>query len=592
MGFVDVLFAALLVSAAVSTGITAYILLLLRGTARVRSAAEFAVVSGSAAVWAFAYSLQLTSSPEQGKFLWAVVVWFAITVMSVAWPVFALTYTGYRDYVTRKSIAALSVVPVVTFVLVLTGQGHELAFRNVELVTVDGYSLVEATPGPVLLLFVVYTILLDLLAVVVLARLYVGSRGQTRRQAGAVLVAGLFPFAVSIASLFATGALYGVNLTPVAFSVSVLIIGLALSRFGLFRLVPVARDRLLEELDDCVLVLDPDSVVVDGNRSARELFGAGIRGSELETPFPDWETALDEALSLDLPIEVDHPDGRVFEVTAMRLTTTDERSTGTLVVLSDVTQRIERERQLEAMNQQLDQFAGLVSHDLRNPVSVARGHAELLAEEMEHDSLDAIRESTERMEEIIEDALSLARSKQGTMDPYGVDLRSAALEAWETVDTDVAVLAVETSRHIEADRSRLLTVLENLYRNAVEHGSTGDQTASSDTVEPERLSGAGRSTSGANGSDDGDRADRPIRVTVGDLPDGFFVEDDGIGIPETARGQVFEAGNTSRTDGTGLGLAIVEQAAEAHGWSVSLVEGTDGGARFEFAGVTSYDDRE
>ncbi|OYR57107.1 hypothetical protein DJ71_26370, partial [Halorubrum sp. E3] len=72
---------------------------------------------------------------------------------------------------------------------------------------------------------------------------------------------------------------------------------------------------------------------------------------------------------------------------------------------------------------------------------------------------------------------------------------------------------------------------------------------------------------------------------VGDLPDGFYVEDDGPGIPEAERDDVFESGHTTAEDGTGFGLAIVREIVEAHGWSVAVAEGAAGGARFEFTGV-------
>jgi signal transduction histidine kinase len=83
--------------------------------------------------------------------------------------------------------------------------------------------------------------------------------------------------------------------------------------------------------------------------------------------------------------------------------------------------------------------------------------------------------------------------------------------------------------------------------------------------------------------------DRDLRVAVGDLDGGFFVEDDGSGIPETDRKQVFERSYTTSEDGTGFGLAIVEGIVEAHDWEIVVTEGADGGARFEITGVEFVD---
>ena len=76
-----------------------------------------------------------------------------------------------------------------------------------------------------------------------------------------------------------------------------------------------------------------------------------------------------------------------------------------------------------------------------------------------------------------------------------------------------------------------------------------------------------------------------MTVTVGELADGFYVADDGPGIPEADRGDVFDAGYSTAVEGTGFGLSIVKQVADAHGWTVSVGSGAEGGARFEFTGV-------
>ncbi|PSP62672.1 hypothetical protein BRC73_00365 [Halobacteriales archaeon QH_7_66_37] len=76
-----------------------------------------------------------------------------------------------------------------------------------------------------------------------------------------------------------------------------------------------------------------------------------------------------------------------------------------------------------------------------------------------------------------------------------------------------------------------------------------------------------------------------VEITVGDLPGGFYVADDGPGIPADEREQVFKSGYSTSDDGTGFGLSIVAEIAEAHGWAVDAVDADGGGARFEITGV-------
>ncbi|MFB6102194.1 MAG: ATP-binding protein [Haloplanus sp.] len=212
----------------------------------------------------------------------------------------------------------------------------------------------------------------------------------------------------------------------------------------------------------------------------------------------------------------------------------------------------ERERELARQNEHLDQFASVVSHDLRNPLNVAQGNLTLAQGEYEDDRLDRVAEALDRMDELIDDVLSLARTGRAVSEFTAVDLRSAAEDAWETTDTEGATLRFEDALGtVQGDESRLVQMFENLFRNAVEHGA----------------------------------ADGSATVTVGRTDDGFYVEDDGQGIPEAEREQVFETGYSTADGGTGFGLNIVRNIAEAHGWHIAVTDGTAGGARFAFAGV-------
>lgn len=206
-------------------------------------------------------------------------------------------------------------------------------------------------------------------------------------------------------------------------------------------------------------------------------------------------------------------------------------------------QETERERE------QLEEFTRVVSHDLRNPLDVAHGRLALAREECESEHLDHTEAALERMQELIEDLLTLARTGTEVRDPEPVDLAGLVEESRRNVVLADATVVTEIDRRIRADRGRLQQLLENLLGNAVEHG----------------------------GSD--------VTITVGELEDGFYIEDDGPGIPEADRDDVFEAGYSTTGDGTGFGLSIVEQVATAHGWEVRVTEGPTGGARFEIRGV-------
>jgi len=246
--------------------------------------------------------------------------------------------------------------------------------------------------------------------------------------------------------------------------------------------------------------------------------------------------------------------------------------------------RLEREQQLREQEaataherDRLEAFASVVSHDLRNPLHVASSRLELLADEHDSEHLPSARRALDRMERLIDDLLVLARDGETVHDPDPVALGTVAEESWTTARTTGARLVVEADQTVLADEGRLRQVFENLFRNAVEHGITGTP---GDT--------AHGSADGRTGSDDTIESEPRVTVTVGELLDGFYVEDDGPGVPESRRDQVFDSGYSTGGGGNGLGLSIVDQIVTAHGWEIRVTEGTEGGARFEITGVETH----
>lgn len=217
-----------------------------------------------------------------------------------------------------------------------------------------------------------------------------------------------------------------------------------------------------------------------------------------------------------------------------------------VLVAHDITERKRRARELERQNERLERFASIVSHDLRNPLNVARGQLEL-ARDGTDQRLEQVATAIERMETLIDDLLTMARQGTEGTDRKELSVAAVARRAVNTVSTGQTNVRLETEREICADRGRLQQLIENLVRNAVEH----------------------------TGSD--------VTVTIGDLQDrtGFYVADDGPGIPTEERDRVFETGYSTSEQGTGYGLAIVTEIVEAHGWSIRVTESADGGARFE-----------
>jgi len=333
-------------------------------------------------------------------------------------------------------------------------------------------------------------------------------------------------------------------------------------------------EALFERSPDMIDIHDEGGEIVDVNRSMTQKLGydrdevVGMDVWDVDTDLdPEEGKRLWQGLEMDETVRVEttfsRADGGSFpaEVHVRRIDVQGEDRF--LASSRDVSERKAYERRIERENERLDEFASIVSHDLRNPLNVLSGYLRLARETGDDSYFDRCERALDEMERLIEDVLTLAKQGEavGSFEPVNLGELAARYsdDAFGPVDGDdpfggddtegeprVAV-AVEADGEICADPGRVGQLLGNLFRNADEHGGE--------------------------------------RVVVGDLPGGFYVADDGPGIDADHRDEVFESGYTTSETGTGFGLSIVERIAEAHGWEVAVTEGERGGARFEFTGV-------
>lgn len=325
---------------------------------------------------------------------------------------------------------------------------------------------------------------------------------------------------------------------------------------------------LFETAPDPIVVVRPDGTVTEANEAFGDLFEIDPSEATGERLGALSDQVAEETKRVLLAVEpsvegppadpIERSDGIDDEtvVTELhvdavsRLDGVAER----VGIFRNVTGKFRREEQLRRQNERLEEFAGTLAHDLRNPLSIAQGSLELVRETGDEADLEGIAEGLDRMEQLIEELLGLAREGKLVLDPEPVDLEAAVERAWTAVGSTDATLVVVGSVELLADRGRLREMFENLFRNSTEHA--GDD----------------------------------VEVTVGPLVrdetvTGFFVEDDGPGIPLSDEDMVFEVGYTTEAAGTGIGLRIVKEIAHGHEWTVDLTESDEGGARFEFTGI-------
>jgi signal transduction histidine kinase len=287
----------------------------------------------------------------------------------------------------------------------------------------------------------------------------------------------------------------------------------------------------------------------------------------------------------ELPVPPGDPDELESLLPSLRGgETLDVEVPSAYLVYTDITERRRRQRELERRNEHLEAFAGIVSHDLQNPLSIAKGYLDMARDEADVPHAEDIEAALDRMEEIIEEMLVLARSSQTIEEPDPVDIEQVALEAWRHVPAGDAELDLGDLGRVRSDYTRLLHVFENLYRNSVEHGSV-DARASTDEGDESRTGPPDTDGGGDAVESGGGGADAPVTVRVWLEGDRLHLADDGPGMSAEQREQALEAGYSTHSRGTGLGLFIVKEIAEAHDWRLELGESDSGGLRVTFHGV-------
>ncbi|MXR41399.1 PAS domain-containing protein [Halobaculum sp. WSA2] len=521
-------------------------------------ATSFAVMMAGVAVWSLSYAVALTAFDPGTRELIEVPLEVGKALIAPAWLFFALGYTGRGEYVDRRLIAVMSVVPVVTTLLVATAPSHGLMWTDYRVAQTFGTATVLFDPGVWFYVHAAFGWVVIGAGMVFLLEPVISYGALYRDQGIALILGTAVSFAAHVKAVFFLPPLPALDLTPLTLAITGVLFGFALFRFRLQGLLPatqvLGRRAAIEDVGVGLVVVNADGRLIEYNAAARPVLGLDDRGGRddvagVDDVGGDTVGVVGEPLDAFVAdVDLDDPDPQrieqttdagyhVYEATVSEIDDHHGRVVGYTVTFADVTDREARRQRLEVLNR-------VLRHNLRNDMTVVVGNADLLVERVDEDDrplADAIGRRGRALQRLGEKARDVEEVLDDDAQPREVD----AVEVCRDVVRDVreshpdADVAVDVSPDLRlVVRARVLgVVLANLVENGIEHGD-----------------------------------DATIRVAVRVDEDAvrFVVADDGPGIPEAELEGIRSGTETALSHGSGLGLWVVRWGTRLLGAELSF----------------------
>ena len=517
---------------------------------------------------------------------WSQFTYLGVTYTPLLWLIFTLQYADWKELLTRKNVLLLSLLPTLNLIFKWTNEWHHWFYTSYGIQVEGDIHRLQFTRGALAWIFIMYSYLLLLVGTLVLVWLFIRSPRPYRNQLGTILVSAMVPWVANMIHLYEVDVLSQLDATPMAFTITGLLIAWGLFKLRLFDIVPIARDKVMENIHDGVIILDVRLRIVDLNSQAEKFFPINtnsIIGKPIASVLSG-QLALDDLYQKEqetnasVTIETNNAQ-RDYDLYLSPLKDQQKKLSGWLLVLHDVTERNRAEQALreqaialETQNAELDAFAHTVAHDLKNPLTTMVGFslwleknvAELPPAESEK-NLRRISRAGKKMVNIIDELLLLSnvRSKGA--------INTTPLAMAEIVDSAEQRLSAMIAEHNGTINHPdnwpaaigyapwVEEVWVNYLSNALKYGGT-----------PPQITLGAAITTNDNGEATHCR---------------FWIRDNGAGLTEEQQNQLFAEFTRleqTRAAGHGLGLSIVKRIIEKLAGRVGVNSEVGVGSEFWF----------
>jgi signal transduction histidine kinase/CheY-like chemotaxis protein len=553
-------------------------------------ALPLAILLASIAIASFFQALVFSLQGLPVKLLAANLRYIGVELIPISFLAFTYEHTKKISFFKAKRVVPVLFVSLMFFLLLITNQYHFWFYRSV---IMQGNILVLES-GIGFWLNISYMYLFTVVGIMYLLIDLLNSPVSSKKQTFILFLSTIIPFALSM--LFNLNIIHAgnIDMTPLAFSFTGLSGFLALFKFGLFDVIPIAKGELFENLQDSVIILDKSNNILAINKQTLNLFNKifnktslsdyiGKSVFEVFALLEDLKTklSLDGFLKEKVCINVDK-EIEYFYLFKNPIFNKKGKIKGSLIVLKDITEleialldAQTSQKAAEAANQSKSRFLANMSHEIRTPMNAIIGISDILYSthlpvEEQKKNLKTLMSSASSLLSILNDILDYSKIEAGKLE---LEKTVFHLKDFldETVDT-FSIYALNKSisikthldkqlpEYVSSDPTRLKQILSNLISNSIKFTMDGHISITAEVVETNDI----------------------CIITK------FIVSDTGIGIPNEKIDNLFESfkqldnSTTRKHGGTGLGLTIVKNLVEMMGGNIRVESELEAGSSFIF----------
>ncbi|MBS1771643.1 MAG: PAS domain-containing protein [Bacteroidetes bacterium] len=538
-----------------------------------KSIYSFGYIMVAIATWAFFYGMELAGTTKESLILFNRIEYLSIGLLPALWIVFILKYAGKDSWLNTKTIAAFFILPVISIIVEWTTDIHHLFYTHVEVYVANGIHLLKIERGPWYVVHLVYFYIMLIWGVYFIIQKFRSVDPIYRKQNLLILIATFIPWLANV--LYHAGINFqkDIDLTPFGFIVTAIVIGYGLLRFSLFDIVPVAREKVMDAMQEGVLVIDAKGRIVDANARMKDIIGNRVHkliGTDITTIH--FDDKLCEALNKRTSgkIEISLLGSSGIQYYAVTLTPLLEKDiyTGQFLLFRDVTDRHKSEERLQGLNQLKDRLFSVIAHDLRSPLNTLLGILSMVNEghvtEQELKTvLPEISKNLGYTSTLVNNLLQWTKSQlQGqVIQPVNVDVYyqlQDIIALFENVIKEKQLKvrnSIDSSLQVFADNDMVMALLRNLLSNAIKFSRYGGEIW--------------------------------ITATKGETHTIISIRDTGVGMhPEDLKKlfglETFTTRGTLDEKGTGLGLLLCKEFVEKNGGTIWAESEYDVGSKFCF----------